>query len=128
MFKLTEDEYQSRLKKIKEQNEQKERYRLLKEESNKSKKKIQLPATSKLVLLVVFLMCIEVLFFCQYAMIVLNDSEAMYALIGVPVALVPVCLGYFNKSKQENSANGIIYETTMEKLRQEKNEHDNSVG
>ena len=118
MIQLTEQQFQNRLNKIKERNERNEKYRLLKEELNKGKKRIQLPSTSKLILLVVFLMCIEVLVYCEYAMIALGNAEAMYALIGIPASLVPVCLGYFNKSKEENTVNGIVYETTMEKLRE----------
>ena len=129
MFNLSEKEYEKRLAILQEKNVQKERIQNLKAEAKKYKKQIKLPSTSKLVLLVVFLMCIEVLLFCEYAMIFLGDTESMYALIGVPAALVPVCLGYFNKSKQENTVNGIVYETAMEKLRQGKEtSDDNSVG
>lgn len=84
-------------------------------------KKKKLPSTSKLVLLIVFLMCIEILIFSQYAMLKLGDISAMYTLIGVPVALVPVCLGYFWKSKHENTASGITYEMAMRELDKSEN-------
>ena len=126
---LKKSECNEKLKKIQERNEQKEMKRVLKEERNKCKSKIKLPSTSKLVLLIVFLMCIEIRFFCEFAMIVLGDAEAMYALIGIPAALVPVCLGYFNKSKHENTNGGIVYETAMEKLKQGKpDHHEDAVG
>ena len=121
---MSKSEFEEKLKNIQSINEQKEMARILKEEKNKGKQKLKLPSTSKLVLLVVFLMCIEILFFCEFAMIVLGDAEAMYALIGIPAALVPVCLGYFNKSKHENTNGGIVYDTAMEKLKQGKLDYD----
>ena len=42
-----------------------------------------------------------------------GDLSAMYALIGVPVSLVPICLGYFNKSKAQNTVGGITYDMAM---------------
>lgn len=126
---LSESEFENRLKKVQINNRQKEMKKILREEKQKMKHKMKLPSTSKLVLLVVFLMCIEILFFCEFAMIVLGDAEAMYALIGIPAALVPVCLGYFSKSKHENTNGGIIYETAMEKLRQNKpDDNEEAVG
>ena len=128
LFRMTEEEFNHQLERIKERNLQKERIRALKAEAKKGSKNFKLPSTSKMILLVVFLMCIEVLVYCEYAMIALGNAEAMYALIGIPASLVPVCLGYFNKSKEENTVNGIVYETTMEKLRQGKSENEESVG
>ena len=75
-----------------------------------NKKKI---STSKLILLGVILMCVEIVAFCEYAMLSSGDLSSMYVLLGIPVSLIPVCLGYFNKSKAENTANGIVYETAM---------------
>lgn len=83
---------------------------------NKNKKKSKLPATSKLVLLGVLLICIEIIFFCEYAMLKLSDTSSMYVLIGIPVALAPIIWGYYSKSKAENTTGGIIYETAMAKL------------
>lgn len=110
---ISEKEYENKLQKIKEKNESKERKQKLKAEKNKYKTKLKLPSTSKLVLSIVFLMCIEILIFSQYAMIKLNDISAMYTLIGVSVTLVPVTLGYFWKSKNENTSGGITYDMAM---------------
>lgn len=110
---LSEKEYEKRMKKAQEKNASKIRKHKLKEEKRKYGFKFKLPSTSKLVLLVVFLMCIEILIFSQYAMIKLGDISAMYTLIGVPVTLVPVTLGYYWKSKNENTIGGITFETAM---------------
>lgn len=117
---MTEREYNIKLEKVKAKNDSKLFKAKLKAERNKYKKKKKLPATSKLVLLGVFLVCIEILIFAQFAMIKLRDISAMYTLIGVPVTLVPVTLGYYWKSKSENTASGITYETTMYELQQGK--------
>lgn len=110
---MSEKEFNSRLKKIQDKNIEKERKRKLREEKLKYFPKFKLPSTSKLVLFAVFLLCIEIIIFCQYAMIVLGDTSALYVLIGVPVSLVPVVLGYYNKSKAENSKDGITYDLAM---------------
>lgn len=112
---ISEEEYKVRLKKIQDANKSKERKRKLKEEKVKAKpkKKFKLPSTSKLLLLVVFAMCIEILVFAQYAMVKLGDISAMYTLIGVPVTLVPIVIGYLWKSKAENSVGGITYDMAM---------------
>jgi hypothetical protein len=46
-------------------------------------------------------------------MLKLGDISAMYVLIGVPVSLVPIVLGYYWKSKNENTAGGITYDIAM---------------
>ena len=110
---MTEEKFQKELKEVQLKNKKIEYKNKLKAEKNKYKHKFKLPSTSKLVLLVVFLMCIEILIFSQYAMIRLGDISAMYTLIGVPVTLVPVTLGYYWKSKNENTVGGITFETAM---------------
>lgn len=113
---ISEEEYESRLKEIKERNESKLRKQKLKEEKEKHSFKFKLPSTSKIVLLVVFLMCLEIIIFSEYAMIALGDASAMYTLIGVPVTLIPIVISYYNKSKAENTKNGIVYDSAMHKL------------
>ena len=110
---ISEEIFNYRLKKIQNRNLSKERKAALKAEKRKYARKFQLPSTSKLVLLVVFLLCIEIIVFCQYAMIVLGDTSAMYVLIGVPTTLVPTVLAYYWKSKAENSKDGITYDMAM---------------
>lgn len=102
-------------------------------ENKIDKQERKLPSTSKLVLLGVILLCVEIVFFCEYAMLKLGDASSMYVLIGMPVALAPVIWGYYSKSKAENTSGGIIYETTMAQLNTGHNEtisidEANSVG
>lgn len=90
---------------------------LQKQELNKIKYQYRKPpqkiSTSKLVLFCVFVVCIQILVFSEIAMMKYGDFTALYALIGVPVTLVPVVLGYFVKSGKENTKNGITYEMAM---------------
>lgn len=111
---MTEEKFQKELKKIQLKNKEIEYRNKLKVEKNKYKRKFKLPSTSKLVLLVVFIMCVEILAFSQYAMIVTGDTSAMYTLIGVPVTLVPTVISYYWKSKAENTIGGITFETAMQ--------------
>lgn len=113
MFYLTEEEFQKRMEKIQAQNKQKEYRRLLKEERRKSKMPIKLPSTSKLILLVGFLLCLEIIIFCQYAMITTMDLSALYAMIGIVATFSSMVLGYFLKSKSENTVGGITYDMAM---------------
>ena len=110
---MTKEEYESKMNKIRAANLHKEMKMELVKERFKFFPKIKVPSTSKLVLLGVFLICIEVLVFSQYAMIVLGDASALYALIGVPAALIPVCLGYYSKAKAENTIGGIKYDSVV---------------
>lgn len=77
---------------------------------NKKKKKF---STSKLILWATFLMCIQIVLFCEYAIIRLEDASSIYAMIGAPIAFIPVVIGYFSKSKVENTSGGITYEMAM---------------
>ena len=76
-------------------------------------------STTKIILFVVFLICIEILVFCEIMMDKYGDMSAMYALISVPVTLVPIVLGYLIKSKAENTQHGITYEIAMLEKQQE---------
>lgn len=110
---LSEKEYEARMNKIKEHNASKQRKQKLKEEKRKHMPKFKLPSTSKLVLLGAILLCLEIVIFCEYVMIALGDTSAMYVLIGIPATLIPVIWGYYSKSKAENTSGGIVFETAM---------------
>lgn len=113
MFDLTQKEFEKKLAEIQEKNKQKEYRKLLREERKKSRTKIKLPSTSKLILLVAFLLCLEIILFCEYMMVKTGDLSSLYAMIGVASALIPLCLGYYFKSKAENTAGGITYDMAM---------------
>lgn len=113
LWHISEKEFSSRLKDIQEKNKSKERKNILKAEKSKYKTRHKLPSTSKIVLLAIFLLCIEIIIFCEYAMIALADASAMYVLIGVPTTLVPTIIAYYQKSRAENTKGGITYDMAM---------------
>ena len=108
--------YEKKLAKLKRKNEIAKQKNELIEEKNKYKKKT---TTSKWLLLVVILLCVEILVFSQYVMIKFQDLTALYTLIGVPVTIVPVVLGYYYKSKAENTVGGVTYEAAVHQMEME---------
>lgn len=130
MFDLTQKEFEKKLTEIQEKNKQKEYRRLLREERKKSRTKIKFPSTSKLILLVAFLLCLEIIIFCEYMMVKTGDLSSLYAMIGIASALIPLCLGYYFKSKAENTAGGITYDMAMLEANQNLNyeESTDAVG
>lgn len=128
---LTDSQYKNQMKKIQMKNKQKERRRKLRKEKNKYKPKLKLPTTSKLLLIGAVLLCLEIVIFCEYVMVKLQDSSSMYVLIGIPASLIPIILGYFYKSKAENTSGGIVFETAMSQMTEtmdEESNDDDSVG
>lgn len=115
MKRISDKEYQYRMKRIQADNLSKERLKNLRKERNKIKSdwKIKLPSTSKLVLWAVILLNIQIIVFVEKAMIQWGDFSAAYALIGIPATLIPTVWGYYSKSKAENTSGGIIYDIAM---------------
>lgn len=89
--------------------------------NNKQSKKKEKIETSKLVLWVVFIICIEILLYTQVVVLILRDSNTLYTLVGVPVTLVPITLGYYWKARSQNTKGGITYDTAMKQLEIEQN-------
>lgn len=110
---MTKSQFDSKLAKVKKRNEGIEYKRRLREERMKYWPKFVLPSTSKIVLIVASLLCVEILFFCQYMILMTGDTNALYAMVGTIATLASVVLGYFMKSTKENTKNGITYETAM---------------
>lgn len=115
---MTEIKFNAKLEKIKEKNKEKLLKQQLKSEKDKYKQKKKLPSTSKLILIGAVLLCLQIIIFCEYMMWRTGDLQAMYVLIGIAASLTATCIGYFIKSKAENTTGGITYETAMEELRQ----------
>lgn len=118
---ITEKQYKSELSRLEYLNKSKERNLKLKQEKNKYKNHIKLPSTSKLVLFGMILLCLEIVVFSEIFIYQNQDSNGLYALIGIPVALVPVIWGYYSKSKAENTKDGIVYDIAMKQF-----DNDNS--
>ncbi len=121
---MTKQEYNEKLKQIKEHNKQIEMKRNLKEAKVK-RFQLKKPNTSKLIVFVVFLICLQILWFSEHMVNLTGDTSYMYALIGVPAALIPTILGYYAKASKENQVGGITYDTAMSNLEtQEKPVYD----
>ena len=116
MAYLSKEKYERQLAAIRIENASIARKRSLKRERLKSRRKIKLPSTSKLLLWTAVLLCVEIIWFCEFAFAVTKDTSFLYVLAGVPTTLVPTILSYYHKSKCENTSGGIVYETAMSKI------------
>lgn len=119
MVYMTKSQFDSKIAKAKRRNETIEYKRRLREERTKYWPKFVLPSTSKIVLIVAAILCVEILFFCQWMIVRTGDTNALYAMVGAVVSFVPVVLGYMVKSTRENTKSGIVYETAMAQLNQQ---------
>lgn len=115
---MTKSQYDSKLAKLQKRNEGIERKRKLREERFKYFPKLVLPSTSKIVLIVSAILCLEILAFCQYMIIKTGDTNALYAMVGAVFSFMGIVLGYFVKSTKENTKFGITYETAMAQIQQ----------
>ena len=116
MLYMTKNQYDSKLAKIQKRNEGIERRRKLREERMKYFPKFVLPSTSKIVLIIAAILCLEILIFCQYMIVMTGDTNALYAMVGALFTFMPVVIGYFIKSTKENTKNGITFETAMAQM------------
>ena len=100
----------------------------LEELKNKYKKKRKKPTMSKVILLLVLFFCLEIAVFAEVYMWHFADSAALYSLIGIPVALMPVVVAYFRKSKAENTVGGIVYDMAVSESTDKEETTSNAVG
>ena len=124
---LTSREYELELKKIKAKNRQIEMKQNLKA-AKVSRFNIPKISTSKLILIAVLLLNLQIIYFVEKAIMTYGDLSALYALIAIPATLIPTVWAYFSKAKAENCAGGITYDSAMEQLRQSSSENDEAVG
>lgn len=110
---ISDRDYNAQMKAIKRMNQSKEREMKLRKEREKYGFKLKMPSTSKIVLFVSLVICLQIVFFCERLMVELKDTSALYVLLGIPAAMAPIIWAYFSKSKAENTKNGIVYETAM---------------
>lgn len=115
---MTKSRFDAKLAKAKARNESIEYRRRLREERRKYWPKFVLPSTSKVVLIIAALLCVEILFFCQYMILTTGDTNALYAMVGTIATLATVVLGYMVKSTRENVSGGIVFETAMASIGQ----------
>lgn len=116
MICMTKSQFDAKLAKIEKRNAGIEYRRRLREERWKYFPKFVKPTTSKLVLIVAALLCLEIIIFCEYMIVKTGDTNALYAMVGAVVSLASVVLGYFVKSTKENTIGGITFESAMANL------------
>lgn len=116
MVYMTENQYDSKLAKLKKRNESIERRRRLREERMKYWPKFVMPSTSKIVLGISALLCLETLVFCQYMIVSTGDTNALYAMVGALFTFMGTVISYYVKSTRENVRNGITFETAMAQI------------
>lgn len=125
---MTKQEYELELKKIKEKNQQIKMRQNLKAAKIK-RFQFKKPNTSKLIVFVVFAICLQILWFSEHMISITGDTSYMYALIGIPAALIPTVISYFNKAKIENTSDsGYVYEARMAELNNQGTSDDEAVG
>lgn len=116
MVYMTKNQYDSKLAKLQKRNESIERRRRLREERMKYWPKFVLPSTSKIILIVSAILCLEVLIFCQYMIVKTGDTNALYAMVGSLFTFMGIVLGYMVKSTKQNTVGGITFETAMAQI------------
>ena len=129
---MNQKEYRRKIQLERHKNQQAKMRQNIRDVRNKRRKPLKLNLSySKLVLLGMIIMCFQIVFFCEYAIVTLADASAMYALIGIPVALAPIIWGYYSKSKAENTSGGIVYDMAMrntEEISEDTDDSDGCVG
>ena len=68
---------------------------------------------SKLMILAVIIISIEILAYAEWIMYNLGNIDALYVLIGIPASLATSLVAYFKKSRAENTKGGIVYDMAM---------------
>jgi len=113
MVCMTQKQFETELDKIQRRNQTIEYRRRLREERWKYIPKFTMPSTTKIVLTVFTIVCIETILFCQYMIAKTGDTNALYGLVTAIFAFTGGLLGYFVKSTKEKTVGGITYETAM---------------
>ncbi len=79
--------------------------------SRKKRKKI---SASKLYMILMLAIAVEIVFFIEFVTVRTGDTSCLYVLASIPVTtLVPSLMSYFKKSRIENSSGGIVYDIAM---------------
>lgn len=110
---ITDEEYEDRLQKIIQKNQNAKRMRELREKKEYLPK-FKMPSTSKILLWVVIFICADLIMFVKKIVVQTGDSSALISLIGILPTIISVALGYYSKSTKENTSGGIVYETALQ--------------
>lgn len=115
MPRLTRQDYEKRLRQL----ERTEKTLALKKQVEDKEKELGIrrtfkrPAWSKVMLVFMVLICLEIIIYAEVVMWTHYDLSALYALVGVAASLAAAIWAYCEKSKAENTKGGIIYDTAM---------------
>lgn len=110
---MTEKQFNHKMRQAELKNVEIERKKQIREVKRKYALKIKKPETSKILLFAIFILCVQIIFFVEHMIKMTGDFSSIYALIGLPVTLVPTIWAYYSKSKAENTAGGIVYDMAM---------------
>ena len=129
MKKLNEKEYAYELKKIRIENLYKRRNQRLKEEKKRYGKKIELPSTSKLMAVYLFIILNIVLIYAMVTMYLFRDLSYLGVLITDIASQIITYLIYMKKATKENIVGGITYDMAMKQYdSQQENDDNEAVG
>lgn len=126
---ISDKEYESRMKQIKNQNANRERLQALKAEQNKYRFQIKMPSTSKMMAMYLFVILNVVLIYAMVTMYSFRDLSYLGVLITDVAAQVLTYFIYARKATIENTSGGITYDIAMKNMENESDEiSEDSVG
>ena len=101
---MSDEQYDKRMSKAKGIAKNRRRKQKIREARNqwKPKKPHKKFEFSKIIVFLVFIMCMEILIFSQCLLWNTQDTSALYSLIAIPSTLVPTLILYYTKAKSEN--------------------------
>ena len=110
----TQEKYAKRMRYAERKAEIRRLQKQIDEINVSSKKKRKKFSTSKLYMVLMLAIALEIVFFIEYITLHTGDTSCLYVLASIPVTtLVPSLMSYFKKSRIENSAGGIVYDMAM---------------
>ena len=113
---MSEREFNKKLKEIQKENESIRRMNKLQEERSRLKKPKKKMTTSKLALLIMFVVTFQIVLFTEWLMYRTQDLSALYVLIGIPATMIVPLWKYYSKSEAENTRGGIVYDAAMKQM------------
>ncbi len=110
----TQEKYAKRMRYAERKAEIRRLQKQIDEINVSSKKKRKKISASKLYMVLMLAIALEIVFFIEYITLHTGDTSCLYVLASIPVTtLVPSLMSYFKKSRIENSSGGIVYDMAM---------------
>ena len=117
----TQEKYAKRMRYAERKAEIRRLQKQIDEINVSSKKKRKKFSTSKLYMVLMLAIALEIVFFIEYITLHTGDTSCLYVLASIPVTtLVPSLISYFKKSRIENSSGGIVYDMAMSQTQDNK--------